>query len=128
MLVARRSWSRRSVATWNCTQSPCLFQNSKLCLFSANCTQIHMCFKMIHTSVYNNSIQVECMNITCCNGQAWTRHAGGPSRLIIQRLLKQIFFKLSRPRMGLAKRFWVCVSKLQMSFRELLLHVETWVY
>lgn len=29
ILVARRSWSRRSVATWNCTQSPCLYQKKK---------------------------------------------------------------------------------------------------
>ena len=71
ILVARRSWSRRSVATWNCTQSPCLFQNRKLCFFSANCIQMHICFKILYTHVYNNCKQVESMNITHCNDQAW---------------------------------------------------------
>lgn len=79
--VARRSWSRRSVATWNCTQSPCLYQNNKLCFFSANCIQIQICFKMLHTHVYKNCEQVECMNIRQCNGQAWPERHQCPQQV-----------------------------------------------
>lgn len=80
ILVARRSWSRRSVATWNCTQSPCLFQNSKL-HFSANCIQMQICFKMLHTQFNNNCKQVDSMHITHCNGQAWPERYQCPGQV-----------------------------------------------
>jgi len=47
MLVARRNWSRRSVATWNCTQSPCLFQQSRLSSFCRTLYKFLVGLKML---------------------------------------------------------------------------------
>lgn len=53
MLVARLSWSRRSVATWNCTQSPCRSVNSPHWSLSPNGTCRHDT-RSVHT---HNSTQ-----------------------------------------------------------------------
>ena len=59
---------------------------------------------------------------------AGPRHVGALCRLIIWRPLKPIFFKLSRPKTGLATLFWGRVSKMRIIFGEIISRVETWVY